>query len=92
MTTYTNYGSWVSLMGEMWGAPIDGLTAEENDAFYTAYGEHVDAILEKYGIYMTGDGEFIGPIGAPGLPEPYTAERDELKLELSNFDFDWDTL
>ena len=92
MTIYTDHGNWTRLMGETWGTPIDGLTEEENDTFYTAYGEYVDAILERYGIFMMGYGDFIGPIDAPGLPEPYTDEHEEFVFELSNFDFDWNTL
>lgn len=91
-TIHTDHGSWTRLMGETWGTPIDGLTVEESDAFHAAYGEHVDAVLERYGICMLGCGDFIGPIDAPGLPEPYTVEHEDLVSELSDFDFDWSTL
>ena len=92
MTIYTDHGNWTRLMGDMWGTPIDGLTEEENEKFYTAYEDHVNEILAEYGITMLGNGDFIGPIDEPGLPEPYTDEHEELKFELSNFEFDWDTL
>lgn len=92
MTIYTDHGSWMRLMGETWGTPIDGLTIEENDKFYTAYGEHVDTILARYGLCMLGNGDIIGPIDEPGLPEPYTDDHDELVFELSDFDFDWNTI
>lgn len=89
--TTTNRGSWTQFMGEFWGTHPEGLTPEEGEQFVAAYERHVNEILARYGITMLGNGEFVGPLDAPGLPEDEW-ERDDLKFELSDFDFDWGTL